>query len=66
MQNSAKNTALHWAVLNNKMDCVEFLVGEGANVNLKNSEGNTAFDMAVEYGLGEIIVGLLGVSGEED
>ena len=48
-QNSVGNTALMSAVYNRQHDTVALLVNNGADVNVKNNEGKTAFDMAIEF-----------------
>ena len=55
-QNASGNTGLHWAVFSNKKEVVEYLLSEGADVEIKNSEGKNAFDLSLEFGLGEIMV----------
>ena len=55
-QNSAGNTGLHWAVLCNKKDVAEYLISEGIDAEIKNADGKNAFDISLEFGLGEIMV----------
>ncbi|XP_030746740.1 ankyrin repeat domain-containing protein 39-like [Sitophilus oryzae] len=42
-----KATALHRACTAGKIDVVKFLISQNANVNLKDADGKTAFDRAV-------------------
>uniref|UniRef100_A0A7S4VS14 Uncharacterized protein n=1 Tax=Alexandrium monilatum TaxID=311494 RepID=A0A7S4VS14_9DINO len=45
------NTPLMYAALGGSLECVEYLVDMGADVACENSEGDTAFDLAVaEWG----------------
>ncbi|VDD88128.1 unnamed protein product [Enterobius vermicularis] len=39
-------TALHWAAFNGYFDVVKYLVEAGANVDAKNSKGETPLDIA--------------------
>lgn len=48
-------TALHWAVQRNKVDMVKLLIENGANINLEDDKGKTAFDYAVKEKNDEII-----------
>lgn len=41
-QNSAGNTALHWAALNGHLDCVKVLLDAGADPTIKNKAGHDA------------------------
>eukprot|EP01017_Pseudomicrothorax_dubius_P026895 TRINITY_DN3040_c0_g1_i1.p1 TRINITY_DN3040_c0_g1~~TRINITY_DN3040_c0_g1_i1.p1 ORF type:complete len:238 (-),score=84.03 TRINITY_DN3040_c0_g1_i1:89-754(-) len=45
--NEAGNTPLHWAIINNKKDIVQILVENGADCNLKNSNGERPIDLAL-------------------
>ncbi|KAM6516415.1 hypothetical protein FALCPG4_014598 [Fusarium falciforme] len=48
-------TALHCAVETGNMDKVEFLVGRGADPNVKNKEGKSPLDLAREKGFGDAV-----------
>lgn len=63
-QNSAGNTPLHWACLNNQVDTVKLLVQEGAGMFLKNSSGKDAVWEAQQRG-NEELVGWMLAFGEE-
>ncbi len=43
-----KRTALHEAVLSNKVSIVEILIKNNADSNIQDSDGNTAFHYAAE------------------
>jgi len=45
---------LMYAVKYGRLDMVKLLVGAGATINLKNSEGKTALDYAIKYQQKEI------------
>ena len=49
------HSPLHWAVLNNKLECVETLLTLKADPNDINNRGQTPFDIAVEYSLGDLV-----------
>src|SRR5271155_5485635 len=63
-QNSAGNTPLHWACLNNKADTVKLLVQEGADMFIKNAVGRDAVWEAEQRGNEELVRWMLGF-GEE-
>ena len=42
------NTALIWAVQNNCYNVVKYLLNNGANLDIKNNNGKTALDIAIE------------------
>ncbi len=44
-----RNTALHWAVYSRNNTAVSLLLKAGANVNAKNSQGDTPLDMANKF-----------------
>ena len=48
--NEALNTPLHWATLNNQLGSISFLLECGACTELKNTENQTALDMALDLG----------------
>ena len=48
-------TPLFYAVRMKKPSNCEFLISEGADVNVRNNEGKTAYDIAVELGCEECI-----------
>ena len=45
------NVAIHIAAQNGKVDIVDYLIKNGAQVNAQNFRGNTALHMSVEYNL---------------
>lgn len=48
-------TALHWAVDNNYVPIVEFLVAKNARVDIADHDGNTAFDIARDKDLAGLV-----------
>ncbi len=54
--NEALNSPLHWATLNNQLGSITFLLGCSANTALRNTESQTALDMALDLGLYEAAV----------
>ena len=48
--NEALNSPLHWATLNNQLACLGFLIDHKADTSLKNTENQTALDMALDLG----------------
>ncbi|KAL6354411.1 hypothetical protein LRP88_11742 [Fusarium phalaenopsidis] len=48
-------TALHCAVETGNMDKVEFLVGRGADPNVKNEDGKSPLDLAKEKGFADAV-----------
>ena len=63
-QNSAGNTPLHWACLNNHLETAKILVTEGADMFLKNNAGRDAVWEAEQRGSEELVGWLLSY-GEE-
>jgi ankyrin repeat protein len=57
-----KRTALHEAVLGNKVELVELLVGWGADPNLTDADRNSAMHFAVDYSYCEVVKSLLASS----
>lgn len=49
------DTPLFYAVRENNFNNCEFLISEGVDVNIRNNEGKTAYDVAVELGYDECI-----------
>ncbi|KAK2811510.1 hypothetical protein FQN50_002133 [Emmonsiellopsis sp. PD_5] len=45
-RNHSGNTPLHWAALNTHLDCVQALVGAGADITVKNDAGHDAVFLA--------------------
>ena len=43
-------TALHWAIIRDRKDCVELLIKSGINVNIQTEYGWTALHYACNYG----------------
>ena len=54
--NELRNTPLHWAVLNNQLEFVKFLIENGAETSTKNSDAQTALDVAIDSQSEEMIV----------
>ena len=48
-------TALHFAVSNDNIDTLKYLLSVGANPFIKDSDGETPYDLAMDYGVTEII-----------
>ena len=48
-------TALHYAVSNDNIDTLKYLLSVGANPFIKDSDGETPYDLAMHYGITEII-----------
>ena len=49
------NTALHLAINKNELEVVNFLLTQGANTGIKNGDGKTPLDLAVERNHVQII-----------
>lgn len=49
------DTPIFYSVRRNYVGNCEFLINEGADINIKNNEGKTAYDVAVELGYEECI-----------
>jgi hypothetical protein len=64
-QNSAGNTPLHWACLNNHVDTAKLLVQEGADMLVKNQAGRDAIWEAEQRGNEELVGWLLGFGDEK-
>lgn len=47
-QDSDGQTALHYASSCGHLDCITFLLANGAQVDLKDTEGNTPEDVAAD------------------
>ena len=62
--NDAGNTALHWAALNGRLDCVKLLVESGADVTIINKAGHDAVFEAEINDKGDIVEWLLGAVEE--
>lgn len=58
-------TPLFFAVRGNEPENCAFLISEGADMDIKNNEGKTAYDVAVELGY-EACIELLGQDGAAD
>ena len=54
--NELRNTPLHWAVLNRQKKFIQFLIENGADTSVKNSDAKTALDVAIEDENDELIV----------
>lgn len=48
-------TALHYTVSNDNTDTLKYLLSVGANPFVKDGDGETPYDLAVHYGVTEII-----------
>src|SRR4051794_28776109 len=57
-------SALHWAVLSDRRDLVELLLGAAANPNAKNRYGVTPLSIACENGNAAIVEALLAAGGD--
>ncbi len=55
-------TALHIAVGNNSLSMVNFLLGEGANPGISDTNGKNSFHLAAEKGHAAIVTAMLNVS----
>ena len=60
------STPLHFAVLTGKIDFAELLMRSGANYYIRNFEGKTPLDMAVESNIAMIKVLLINGADPED
>ena len=58
VQDANGDTALFRAIRAEKFDNCNFLIEEGADINIRNNEGKTAYDVAVELGYEGEIEGL--------
>lgn len=54
-QNSFGNSALIYAIINNDYSSAKILIDSGANISLKDKEGKTAFEIAKESKLVDIL-----------
>jgi ankyrin repeat protein/glyoxylase-like metal-dependent hydrolase (beta-lactamase superfamily II) len=52
--NESGATPLHLAVMAGQNGMIDFLVARGAGINIKNNNGETPLDLAIERGLDEI------------
>ena len=50
-----KNTILHYAAYKGHFNSVKLLISAGADLNLKNNQGQTALDFARQFGKTEIV-----------
>lgn len=57
-QDANGDTALFRAIRSKMFDNCNFLIEEGADISIRNNEGKTAYDVAVELGYGGEIEGL--------
>ena len=48
VDNDHKNSILMWAVESNRLEIVEYLLEQGADIHIVNADGKTAFDLAYE------------------
>jgi ankyrin repeat protein len=55
LANDRGKTPLMWAISGESVECVEYLLSAGANVQKKDIDGKTAYDYALEKGNQEII-----------
>ena len=63
--NELRNTPLHWAVLNSQTQFVKYLLENGADTSIKNSDAQTPLDLAVNNENTEIAVRLKGNSRQK-
>lgn len=54
-QDDSGNTALHYAVITNRMPVVDWLVTNGAKLNKLNADNKTVLYIATERGLSPIV-----------
>ena len=59
-------TALHIVTARRDLTWMQFLVGKGANVNLRNAKGETPLEIAADLGFVEGVDFLLGVGARVD
>jgi len=59
-------TLLHWAVCDNNLGVVEYLIDKGADVNVENSHGNTSLHIAAGREFMQIVVYLLDNGAHKD
>ncbi len=59
------NTALLYAAMHGKRDCVQFLIDSGADVNIANNSGYTPLICAAKIGAYEIVQMLLASGAEK-
>ena len=53
-QDDNRWTPLMWASVNGHLDVVRYLICNGADVNIKNNNGETALDLAEKNGCEEV------------
>lgn len=64
-RSSFNNTALLYAAMHGKRDCVRFLIDNGADVNIANDSGYTPLICAAKIGASEIVQMLLDAGAEK-
>ncbi len=64
-RSSFNNTALLYAAMHGKCDCVHFLIANEANVNIANNSGYTPLICAAKIGALEIVQMLLKAGAEK-
>ena len=53
------NTPLMHSVISENVKVIEILIENGANIEVKNAEGKTAYELAQEQGVSEDLLTLL-------
>jgi len=64
--NEQRNTPLHWAVINNQLSFAKFLIENGCDTGIKNSDAQIALDMAIGNDAEELVVSSGGDIGQSD
>ena len=54
--NELRNTPLHWAVINNQIGFAKYLIEQGCDTSIRNSDAMTPLDMAIGNDHEELVV----------
>lgn len=54
--NEQRNTPLHWAVLNKRIEFARFLIQNGCETAIKNCDGELALDLAIGNDFEDLMV----------